>query len=105
MKYIVGLFILTISCVTFSGQSGEGKIKTLQNAYGGWIFSIDGSNNNPESCSKPTMKLDSTHAQYKEIYSLILSAYTMGKPVVIFTNGCDANGYNVVSMVYTAWGG
>lgn len=87
-----------------AGQTGTGNILHLQNAYGGWIFSVGHQDNNPESCEKPTLKLDSSHTQYNEIFSLILSAYTTEKPVVIFTSGCDSNGYNEVSMIYTRWG-
>ncbi len=105
MKLLTMVIALFFSTSTYAAQSGDGKIKTLQSAYGGWIFSIDHSNNNPDSCTKASFKLDpSIGEQYKEIYSLILSAYTTGKPVTIFTSGCDSNGYNKLSMIYTSWG-
>ncbi|MEW6995094.1 hypothetical protein AADZ84_12600 [Colwelliaceae bacterium MEBiC 14330] len=105
MKRLTMIIALSFATSTYAVQSGSGKIKTLQNAYGGWIFSIDHSNNNPETCKKAAFKLDpSIGGQYKEVYSLLLSAYSVSKPVVIFTNGCDSNGYNKFSGIYTSWG-
>lgn len=104
MKRALATILLAMACATASAAtSGSGVIRMLQSAYGGWIFSIDHTNNNPESCTKPTMILQPTHAQYKEIYSLLLTAYVTGKPIIVFTNGCDSNGYNVVSMIYSSW--
>jgi hypothetical protein len=105
MKKIVLVLFLLIPIVATAGQSGNGNLRTLQSAYGGWIFSIDATANNPETCSKPAFKLDpSIGDSYEQIFSLLLSAYVSNKPVTIFTNGCDTNGYNKLSMIYTSWG-
>ena len=82
---------------------GSGTIKMMKNAYGGWILNTNGTTNNPDGCSKNIVILESTHGQYKEVYSLLLSAYTAAKPVNIYVNGCDANGYNKFSFVYSSW--
>jgi hypothetical protein len=98
------LLAMVLSSIALSNQTGSGKINYLQNGYNGWLFSIDDSNNNPDNCPKPTMKLNSEMGQYKEVFSLLLAAYVTGKPVIILTKGeCDTDGYNVVSMVYTKW--
>lgn len=100
-KFIYVLLALYVN-TAYAVQTGSGTVKTLQSAYGGWIFSINHTNNNPSSCSKSTMIL-SGHSQQDQIFSLILSASIAGKPVIVFTNGCDANGYNIVSAIYTNW--
>lgn len=98
------MLAIVLSMDVKANQSGSGKINYLQNGYNGWLFSIDHSNNNPDECPKPTIKLNPRKGEYKEIFSLLLTAYVTGRPVVILTEGkCDVDGYNVVSMVYTKW--
>lgn len=102
LKYLLLLASLILVIPSYAGQSGSGTLKTLQTAYGGWIFNINTSNNNPEGCSKSTMILTG-HGQQDQIYSLLLAAAISAKPVLVYTNGCDANGYNKVTGVYVHW--
>jgi hypothetical protein len=105
MRKLVLVMLLIVPTLVLAGQSGNGNLRTLQSAYGGWIFSIDATTNNPESCSKAAFKLDpSIGESYDQIFSLILSAYVSKNPITIFTDGCDANGYNKLNMIYTSWG-
>lgn len=105
MKYLL-LFVFLLTCFnpSYAGEtSGSGTIKTLQSAFGGWIFTINATKNNPNDCLKSTMIL-SGHVQQDQIYSLLLSAAISAKPVLIYTaDDCDANGYNVVTGVYVHW--
>ncbi len=102
MRIFLCTMLLVTSLQSFAGQTGEGPIKNLLSAYGGWLFAIDHTNNNPESCSKSSIILLG-HSQQDQIFSLILTAYTTGKSVVIYTSGCDSNGYNIATGIYTSW--
>lgn len=82
---------------------GMGKINMMQNAYNGWIVKTTGLALNPSMCSKNVIMLDGNHPQYKEIYSFLLTAYTAAKDVNITVDGCDANGYKKLTMVYSTW--
>jgi hypothetical protein len=104
------LKVLTLSVVLFYSASihagdyvGKGTISVMQNAYGGWILKTNGTANNPDGCSKNIVILEGTHDQYKEVYGLLLSAYTAAKKVNIFVDGCHANGYKKLSFVYSDW--
>lgn len=90
IKYILfTLAIILLSANTFAaGYVGNGTIKMMQNAYGGWIMHTNGAANNPDVCAKNTIILSSSYGpQYKEVYSFLLSAYTAVKPVQIYVNG------------------
>jgi len=102
MKIVIFMLLALLANTVYADQTGSGKIEMLQSAYGGWIFNIGHTNNNPSNCSKPTMILVN-HAQQDQIYSLILAAYSIGKPVTVYTNGCHSNGYNTVTGIYTRW--
>lgn len=82
---------------------GTGEITTMQNAYGGWIMNTNGANNNPDNCTKTHAILESSHNQYEELYSLLLTAYTAKKQVNINVSGCHNNGYKIISFVHTNW--
>ena len=103
-----GLLVTTLALLPFTSNAnenylGSGEITNFQNAYGGWIFGTSGANNNPHGCSKSSVILESSHSQYKEIYSLLLSAYLSRKIVNINVSGCHEAGYKKLSFVYTKW--
>lgn len=103
MKKLLFLISLLTFCLSAqAGQSGLGVVKVLQYAYNGWIFSINHADNNPSQCSKPLMILVD-HPKQEQMYSLLLAASASGKPVVAYTDGCDSNGYNTVTSIYTKW--
>lgn len=79
---------------------GNGAIKFIQNAYGGWIFSTDGANANPDGCAKDIIILNGNHAQYKELYSFLLSSFMAGKKINVYVNGCHSAGYKLLSFIY-----
>lgn len=83
--------------------AGQGKIKSLMNAYGGWLLSVDSENNNPLNCSKATFLLEPSHSQYSELTTYIMAAYTTGKPVIFYLKECNTNGYSIVTNIYSAW--
>lgn len=105
-KHLYTLILLILTSLSFNAhaaQSGNGNVATLHSAYGGWLFRIDSANNNPESCTKDQFLLQGNHSQYEQIFSFLLAAHVAAKPVVVFTNGCDANGYNIVAGIYSNW--
>ena len=102
MRKLIFVLMAFVSVPGFAGVTGSGTIKYLQNAYGGWVFAVNATSNNPENCSKSSMILVN-HSQQKEIYSLILAAYTTAKPAIFYTSGCDSNGYNIVTGIFTSW--
>ena len=103
MKKTFFLLALLSFVAMSASYVGVGEIKTMQNAYGGWLLSTSGAANNPETCSKNIVILENTHPQYKEMYSLLLAAYTANKQVNIAVQGCHEKGYKILSFVYTAW--
>ncbi len=104
MKCILFTMLVVFSSSCYSATTSSGKITTLMNAYGGWIFNAQMDQGNPDSCAKATFILPSDHAQYDELYSFLLTAYTTGQPITIYTGGCDINGYIVVTNFYSSWG-
>ncbi len=83
-----------------AGYVGNGAVKFIQNAYGGWIFSTDGADSNPDECAKNIIILNGNHAQYKELYSFLLSSFMAGKKINVYVNGCHSAGYKLLSFVY-----
>lgn len=86
-----------------AGTYGNGTIDYFQSAYGGWIFSLNGSLANPDSCTKPHAILLPTHSQYKELTALLIAANVSGKPVHAYVSGCHSAGYPIVSYLSTNW--
>lgn len=111
IKYFT--FFLSIMAASQSyatKQSGNGTIRTMMNASGGWLISINHpikEKANPASCHQANFFLhaDNLGDQVKkEFYSLILSAYVSAKPLTFFVDDkCNANGYNVVKGIWTNW--
>jgi len=93
------LAMWSISAVA-GGYLGTGKTIYMQNAYGGWILKTNGTNTNPDGCSKDNTILEPTHGQYKELYSLILSAYMANRNVRFYVDGCHYAGYMKLNFLY-----
>lgn len=74
----------------------------MQNSYGGWIVLAAGSPN-PDSCALAHVLLPPTHSQYKELTAFLFAAYTTGKPVNIYVEGCHSAGYKQLSFVISNW--
>lgn len=104
IKWGILIFVFLTAGNAFSaGYVGDGTVHFMQNAYGGWIFSTNGSDDNPDQCLNNTVILESSHQQYKEIYSFLLAAYTSGKEVNIYVNGCNTAGYKKLDFIFSAW--
>jgi|GEM_PF-4995205 len=43
--------------------------------------------------------LEESHANYKNIYSLLLAAYSMQEPVNLLLSGCTNEGYTKINLV------
>jgi len=97
------LIFIATNNANAKGYLGNGEISVMQNAYGGWILSVNGDNNNPDGCSKTNVILENTHDQYKELYSMLLSSYVANKKININVNGCHSDGYKKLDFVYTKW--
>ena len=100
---IIFAALLYSTTILAGGYVGDGTIRMMQNAYGSWILITNGAEDNPDDCSKNTVILEKSLAQYEEVYGFLLSAYLAAKPVNIYVNGCDANGYKKFAFVYSSW--
>jgi hypothetical protein len=103
MKYLMIILILVPNLSFATAYVGSGSIRTMQNAYGGWIINTNGSQDNPDNCSKNTVILQSDHGQYQEMLSFLLTAYAANKPVNVAVNGCHSAGYKKLVFVHSAW--
>lgn len=86
-----------------SGYTNNGTIKYMQQAYGGWLFSLTGSNSNPDQCQHNKILLTGTSPQFDQIYSMLLAAYLAKKPVNIYVSGCHSAGYKQFNFIFTDW--
>lgn len=98
--FIFSSHVFSATAVT----TGKGKIKTLMNAYDGWLVSVNAENNNPLNCTKTTFLLEPAHTQYDQLTTYIMAAYTSEKPVIFYLSECDANGYSIIKNIYSDWG-
>ncbi len=100
MKNILLVLLFTFACNAFAG-GGLAKVKITRVAFqsgGFFIYSNDW--NNPNDCSNDTaVVLLNTDSNYDKAYALLLAAYTSGKTVRGFSDGCttfDAQTYNTI---------
>jgi len=106
---IFRLTLFSVAILIFSSEAycagyvGTGTIRYLQNAYTGWIIITNGTAENPDACSKNIIYIDSNASQFKDIFSFLLTAYTAAKPVNIYVNGCNPQGYKLFSFVGSTW--
>jgi len=108
MKIIYVTFILatTMFFNTSSyaaGYTGAGQVQIMQSAYGGWLIRVSGANENPDGCAKANVLLSPSHAQYDELYSMILAAYSSGKEININVSDCAPSGHKIFNFIYTSW--
>lgn len=55
---------------------------------------------NPDKCITPHyLTIDSNAPHFKELYVTLMAAYTAGKTVQIFYNGCNSSNYPLVNAI------
>lgn len=96
---VVACLILSAGSVFAGAWSGANQVTMVYVNSNGTVYFQFGEMINPDSCASVSyIRLEPTHANRKEIYSLLLTAYMNGSNVRYFVSGC--NGYPVLDHAY-----
>ncbi len=102
LKNIIG-FGLLLSCVTVNADwTGSKKITMIypQSQNATVLFKqISPSSSDCPGAAGAYYALEESHPNFKNIYSLLLAAYSMQEPVNLQLSGCNAEGYTKINLV------
>lgn len=101
MKRIVALLASTLLSTNTLAGGGLAKVNITKVAFqSGGFFLYSSEWNNPNDCSNSSaVVLLNTDSNYDKAYALLLAAYTSGKTVRGFSDGCtsfDGQTYNTI---------
>ena len=95
------MFVLTVF-VWYSSSQASGWVynQEIQYLYAGqsggrYSIKVKGNQPNPDSCGASFDLVIANNEKFKEMWSLLLTAYTTNKPVGIYLNGCSGAPYNI----------
>ena len=98
---VVCLVLISFSSSAFATPPSWGpleKITSIEVGAGAAYFSSPSYNACGSSTGQTMLSFNTENA--KEIYAAVLAAYTSGKPVKLYTDGCIGPYYNVLRASY-----
>ncbi|KJY78519.1 hypothetical protein [Vibrio nigripulchritudo] len=102
MKRFIALSAALLSTSVYAGGWTSFATPTRVDIERGNGFMVYGNFGNPGNCTiQNRFYVQKTHPQYKEVYSMVLAAFTSGKRVQVYIHSCNPVGwYSVSSTTY-----
>ena len=99
MKHFIRWFVVVLSLIitpaSFAGGWGN-KVTTITGFYvwsNGYAHFGVSDVENPDGCGNTRfLTLDNNSSNFKELYATVMAAYTAGKTVQLYYNGCTQSG-------------
>ncbi|WP_339388152.1 hypothetical protein [Vibrio caribbeanicus] len=106
MKKIVLLILASLSLNVNAGVwTGPKPLKMIYPLATSSVVLFQQTSPHSSECPQPEgayYAIDVSHPNYKNIYSLLLTAYTTQEPVNFALNGCTGEGYTKIQQVIMA---
>ena len=94
-------WMLSISSIATASVTGKtGKVSGITTGWGaeGYYFGLD---SGTSGCSNPLFVVASSRSDYKVVVANIMLAYTLGKPISVYSDTCISGGAsNVVGVSF-----